>query len=198
MAMSLTRTTHWSGENRHAPGVCARYCCALLLLLLGVLPVKAEEAPSEHEVKAAFLYNFTKFVEWPAQAFESTNAPIRFAVFGDEAFAGKLRSLLSDKKAHGRSFEVKSIATPMDAKGFHIAFVASAESRRAAQLIEATKKSPVLTVGESDQFLDAGGMINLFFEDTQLAFEVNPESARKANLEISSKLLRLAKKRRQK
>lgn len=167
---------------------------AALLLFLGT-SVGHGATASETDVKAAFLYNFAKFVEWPAEAFSSETAPIQLAVFGDEEFGTKLRSLLNDKKAHGRSFEVKTISTPQEAKNFQIVFVASSETRRAPQVLEATRKSPVLTIGESEQFLDSGGMINFVFEDAQLRFEVNPESAQKAKLEISSKLLRLAKKR---
>jgi hypothetical protein len=150
---------------------------------------------SESEVKAAVLYNFTKFVEWPAEAFASTNAPIRLAIFGDDDFANQLRSLLSDKKAHGRSFEVRTITNPQEAKNCQVVFVAGSENRRVAQVLEATKKAAVLTVGESDQFIEQGGMISLFFEDAQPAFDVNPEPAEKVKLQISSKLLRLAKKR---
>jgi len=195
--MSLTRNTQHSAKESFAGGKNFWFWChAALLLFVSTVTTRAEL--SEAEVKAGFLYNFTKFVEWPKQAFSSTNAPIQFAVLGDEEFSAKLKTLLGDNKAHGRTFEVKAISTAQEAKNFHIVFIASPESRRTAQVLEATKKAPVLTIGESDQFLDAGGMINLFFEDTQLAFEVSPESAQKAGLEISSKLLRLAKKRRAK
>jgi hypothetical protein len=165
-----------------------------LVLLFGTGTGRGATA-SESEVKAAVLYNFTKFVEWPAEAFASTNTPIRLAVFGDDDFATQLRSLLSDKKAHGRSFEVKTLTNPQEAKNCQIVFVASSENRRIPQVLEATKKAPVLTVGESDQFIEQGGMISLFFEDAQPAFDVNPEPAEKVKLQISSKLLRLAKKR---
>jgi len=167
---------------------------AALVLFFGITTGPGATAP-ETELKAAFLYNFAKFVEWPAEAFSSETAPIQLAVFGDEDFGAKLRVLLNDKKAHGRSFEVKTITNPQEAKNFRIVFVASSEARRAPQVLEATRKSPVLTIGESEQFLELGGMINFVFEDAQLRFEVNPEAAQKAKLEISSKLLRLAKKR---
>src|SRR6266850_2672266 len=166
------------------------------LCLLGVLfsaGMACGAAVSETELKAAFLYNFAKFVEWPAEAFSSETTPIQIAVFGEDEFTVKLRSLLSDKKAHGRSFEVKRISSSQEAKNCQIVFISNSESRRVPQLLDATRKSPVLTIGETDQFLDAGGMINFVFEDTQLRFEVNPEAAQKAKLEISSKLLRLAK-----
>ena len=150
---------------------------------------------SPADVKAAFLYNFAKFVAWPAEAFPSETAPIQLGVFGDEEFGAKLKSLLSDKQAHGRSFEVKTFSNPQEAKNFQMVFVAGSETRRSSQVLEATKKLPVLTIGESEQFLDAGGMINFVVEDAQLKFEVNPESAQEVKIEISSKLLRLARKR---
>jgi hypothetical protein len=167
------------------------------LLLLGGLSARSATVP-ENDVKAAFLYNFTKFVVWPEEAFPSTNAPIRFAVFGDEEFGSRLKLLLNDKRAHGRSFEVQTINNGQEARNFHIVFVPGADSRRALPVLEATNKRPILTIGESEQFLELGGVISLFFEEAQLAFEVNAEPAQKTGLEISSKLLRLAKKRRAK
>jgi uncharacterized protein DUF4154 len=172
---------------------------ALLLMMLGALgiarPAYGAASVSESELKAAFLYNFAKFVTWPTSAFPSETAPIQVAVFGDEEFSIKLKELLNDKKAHGRSFEVKRILSPFEAKNFQMVFVTSAENRRAPMLLEVTKKLPVLTIGESDQFLEWGGMINFVFEEAQLRFEINTEPAEKVKLEISSKLLRLAKKR---
>jgi hypothetical protein len=167
---------------------------AALHLLFGTFTGQSATV-SETEVKAAFLYNFAKFVEWPAEAFASETAPIQLGVFGDEEFSTKLKSLMSDKKAHGRSFEVKRILNPQEAKSCQIVFVTSSESRRALQVLEAARKLPILTIGESDQFIPLGGMINFVFEDTQLRFEINPEPAEKVKLQISSKLLRLAIKR---
>jgi hypothetical protein len=193
--MSPAETRRRTTEQRGRwPGLAL---VAGLVLLFGVGTGRGATA-SESEVKAAFLYNFTKFVEWPGEAFSSTNAPIRLAVLGDDEFGNQLRTLLSDKKAHGRSLEVRTISNPQEARNFQIVFVANAENRRVPQVLENTRKAPVLTVGESDQFIELGGMINLFFEEAQLAFEVNPEPAQKVKLEISSKLLRLAKKRSRK
>ncbi len=191
--MSLARTI-----KRTAKGIALRksgFCLLPILLLLFGTLIGRGATVSETEVKAAFLYNFAKFVEWPAEAFSSETAPIQLAILGDEDVTAKLKTLLSDKKAHGRSFEVKRIINPQDAKTCQMVYVTSAENRRAFQVLEATRKLPVLTIGESDQFLDLGGMINFVFEDTQLRFEINSEAAERVKLEISSKLLRLAKKR---
>ena len=162
--------------------------------LLFFRPVCGTAAVSETDVKAAFLYNCAKFVEWPKEAFASESAPIQIAVIGDDEFAAKLKSLLSDKKAQGRSFEVKKISNPQEVRNFQMVFISNSETRRLPQILDAAKKSSVLTIGETEQFLDLGGMINLFFEDAQLRFEVNQDAAEKAKLVISSKLLRLAKR----
>ena len=190
--MSLMRTTQRIGEAV----LLRKSGFALLQVFLAFFfgTVLARAAVSETELKAAFLYNFAKFVDWPAQAFSSETDPIQIGIFGDEDFGGKLRSLLSDKKAHGRSFEVKKVSNPQEAKNFQIVFVSNTETKRLPQILEATKKLPILTIGESEQFLDAGGMINFTFEDSQLRFEVNPDAAERVKLAISSKLLRLAKR----
>ena len=173
-----------------------RFGLALLAsaALFLVWPVRGAAAVSETDVKAAFLYNCAKFVEWPKETFASESAPIQIAVIGDDEFAAKLKSLLSDKKAQGRSFEVKKLSNPQEVKNFQMVFISNSETRRLPQILDAAKKSSVLTIGETEQFLDLGGMINLFFEEAQLRFEVNADAAEKAKLVISSKLLRLAKR----
>ena len=168
----------------------------LLLTLWSASPIilnaRAGTA-SETEVKAAFLYNFAKFVEWPPTAFASEEAPIKVVVVGDEEFATKLASLLKDKKALGRSFEVKKFSSAQELKTAQIVFVPNSETKRFPQTLEVIKNLPVLTVGESAQFLNLGGMINFVVQDAQLRFEIYPEAAEKARLVISSKLMRLAK-----
>src|SRR5437763_11117124 len=173
-----------------------RFGLALLAsaALFLVWPVRGTAAVSETDVKAAFLYNCAKFVEWPKETFASESAPIQIAVIGDDEFAAKLKSLLSDKKAQGRSFEVKKLSNPQEVKNFQMVLISNSETRRLPQILDAAKKSSVLTIGETEQFLDLGGMINLFFEEAHLHFEVNADTAEKAKLVISSKFLRLAKR----
>ena len=193
--MSLLRKPQPSAKAVFARKGVFRLLYAITVALVLSVVIGRSAPVSETEVKAAFLFNFAKFVTWPTQAFSSETAPIQLAVFGDEEVTSTLKSLLSDKKAHGRSFEVKRILSPQEAKNFQIVYITSTENRRASQILEVTRKLPVLTVGEWDQFLDLGGMINFLFEDSQLRFEINPEPAEKVKLEISSKLLRLGKKR---
>ena len=168
----------------------------LALLILAAAPapsIGAEEAKvSESDLKAAYLYNFTRFVDWPAKAFSAETDPLKIAVFDDEEFAKNLTVLLKDKKAHGRSFKVRNISSPSEAKGHHIVFAPKEKSRQVPQLIEALEGEPALTIGESPQFLNQGGVINFIFKDDQLRFEIHAGAADTAKLTISSRLMRLA------
>jgi hypothetical protein len=168
--------------------------CLLLLLATGGQPASAQDAQvPEADLKAAFLYNFTKFVEWPADAFAREDSPFIVGIFGDDDFVRTMKTLLQDKKAHGHPFLVRKLTNIQDGKNCQILFFRESESKKMGSSYESIKRLPVLTVGESDDFLDQGGMFNLFFEDKQLRFEVNPATAENAKLTVSSKLLRLAK-----
>ena len=167
---------------------------ALLMLFASPGPAAGAEGAevSESDLKAAYLYNFTRFVDWPAAAFSTETDPLRIAVFDDEEFARNLTVLLKDKKAHGRGFKVKNITSPGDAKGHHLVFAPKDKARQAPQMLEALEGQPALTIGESPQFLNQGGVINFIFKDDQLRFEINALAAEKARLTISSRLMRLA------
>lgn len=169
----------------------------LLLLLLWAILVPfgrshAQDAASESELKAAYLYNFILFSEWPKTAFEGESTPFIIHVYEDDAFTAKLKKDLKDKKAHGRSFQVETINSPADAKGSHVIYIPASENRRIPQLLESVKGKPVLTVGDSPQFLEQGGIINFLVHEKQLRFEINVAAAEKGDMSISSKLLRLA------
>jgi hypothetical protein len=170
----------------------------LMLVFLSILgrPAAAQDALPEADLKAAVLYNFTKYVEWPADAFASADAPLVVGVFGDESFTTTLRTLLADKTAHKRSFTVRRLNSNADARNCNILFFQAQEARRMGQLYDTIKLLPILTVGESDEFMENGGMVNLFFEDKQVRFEVHPPTAERAKLTVSSRLLRLAKIRK--
>jgi hypothetical protein len=171
----------------------------LMLVFLSVLsrPGLGQEALPEADLKAAVLYNFTKYVEWPAEAFGSADAPLVVGVYGDESFTKTLRTLLADKTAHKRPFTVRRLTSNTDAKSCHILFFQANESRRlGGQLYDTIKRSPILTVGESEEFMEQGGMVHLYTEDKQMRFEVHPPTAENAKLTVSSRLLRLAKIRK--
>jgi hypothetical protein len=158
---------------------------------------RSQEAVSAEQLKAAFLYNFVRFVEWPTNAFSSDSTPIVLGVIGrdSEKFSSDLSTLLKEKKAHNRSFVVKKLSTPAEAAACNVVFVSDGDARRAGQVAEATAKKPILLVGEIDDFLQNGGMINIVQDEKQkqLRFDINSKAAEQANLTISSHLLRLAR-----
>ncbi len=169
-------------------------CCALSLAFLLVAgPVHAEETPpGEYRVKAAFLWNFAKFIQWPTNAFTNDTAPFVIGVLGDDPFGEDLVQTVRDKQINAHPIAVRSFRTAAEAKGCHILFVSASETGRLEDIFKSLRGSPVLTVGDSGQFIKTGGMINFVFEGNKIRFQINDDAAKTADLKISSKLLSLA------
>ena len=168
---------------------------ALLAALL-VLPAKAgaqQGAYQEYDVKAAFLYNFTKFVEWPPDAFESPDSPMAICVFGDDPFGESLDAVVRGETLNGRRLEVRRTRSLQDLRDCHTLFVPGAERERFAEVFSALRDASVLTVGEVDGFLPQGGVIRFVVDQGRVRFEVNLDAAERSRLKLSSKLLRLAR-----
>lgn len=152
---------------------------------------RAGEAP-EYQVKAAFLYNFAKFVDWPAAAFASENSPFVIGVLGDDPFGSVLDKTVDNKSVHERKIVVRRYKKVDEAKACHILFISRSEKKQVAKDLERLDKSSTLTVGDMEQFLQQGGMVNFIIEDKKVRLEINPDAAERANLKISSKLLQVA------
>ena len=148
---------------------------------------------SEYRVKAAFLYNFAKFIEWPAEAFSGGGAPIHLCLVGEDPFGPLLEQTIQGKTAQGREMRIKRLKEGEDIRACHILFVSFAEDKRLAQIMERLDGASVLTVGETRNFTRLGGVITLVLEDNKVRFEVNLQSAERARLKVSSKLLTLAR-----
>ena len=153
----------------------------------------AAAAPGrECEIKAAFLYNFTKFVDWPARTFANDDAPIVIGVFGDSPCAQALERLVKDRKVNGRTIVVRRIASAEEAKVTQLLFVGSAQEAQFAGLERALHSLPVLTVGESPGFATLGGAIDFVPQGDKIRFEINIDAAEHAGLKISAQLQKLA------
>jgi hypothetical protein len=165
----------------------------LIAVALVNVPISVEaedEAPQDYQVKAAFLVNFPKYVDWPAEAFASANSPITVGVFGDENVAREYQNMTQGLVIDGHPVVLKRIQSEADLTGsFQILFIATSERARAASILEKLKGSPVLLVGETDNFLDQGGMINLIPKNRKIRLQINLIAARQAHLKISSRLL---------
>jgi hypothetical protein len=145
----------------------------------------------EYKVKAAFLFNFTKFVEWAPARFTAATDPLVIGVLGGNPFGAELANIVADRKVHGREIALRLLASAAEARGVHAVFVCSGESPRQATLA-ALHDAGVLTVGESGSFAAAGGIVTFSVEGEKIRFTVNLASSQRAQLKISAQLLKLA------
>ncbi|MBI3698472.1 MAG: YfiR family protein [Acidobacteria bacterium] len=175
----------------------ARAAGFLIAVAVGAPTVPAQELPRtpvlEYQVKAAYLYNFAKFVEWPADKLGDDAGPILVGVFGKDPFGSLLDSTLKEKTVRGHRLEVRRVSGPVELKQCHIVFISEPERRRLAEILESLGKANVLTVSEKRQFADDGGMINFVTEENKVHLEINLHAAERAGIRISSQLLKLAR-----
>ena len=151
---------------------------------------------SEYLIKAGFIYNFAKFVEWPAATFSQPDSPIVIGVLGTDPFGSVLDRIVEDKKIGPRGFVVKRFKWGKDLKDLKdckILFVSASEKAHIDEILQSVKGQPILTVGETPGFAERGGVIRFTVEDNRVRFEVNVDAAHQAELNISSRLLTLAK-----
>jgi hypothetical protein len=177
--------------------IAARIVIATAVIALSVAspPALAQEwVPSESRSKATFLATFPSFVDWPAGAFSSAHAALVVCVLGDFRFGTTLAEMSRDASPHGRRVEVRWIRKEQEFHSCHILFVSASEAPRYARLIAIVRDSDIFTVGETPDFLAAGGMLSISFEKEALQFEVNLGPANEAHFHVSSRLLALARR----
>lgn len=146
----------------------------------------------EYELKAAFLFQFAKYAQWPQSAFEDGEAPIVIGVVGADPFGDVLDRTLKDKEVDGRRFRVRRYARAADAKSCHILFVPRSEAPNLDEVLDAVGGSAVLTVGEDAGFARAGGCIGILVKDQKAKLEINVTAVRRNKLVIDTKLLRVS------
>lgn len=142
---------------------------------------------SDGQVKAAFLLNFVKFVQWPGV----NEGPLVIGVAGDDGFAAVVAQTVRGHTINGREIKARRLASGEDPWGCQILFVGFTRPRDAADLMQRVSQ-PVLTVGESPQFLRDGGMVRFFVENNRVRFEISQKNAEAAGLKVSSQLLAFA------
>ena len=169
--------------------------CQLTLLALAAASVHLHaEGPvaDEYPVKAAFLFNFAKFVEWPAEAFKGTDDPMTICVLGQDPFGSSLEDVVRNKTVANRTFVVRQVSNGQQASKCQIVFFTASERKRLRSLLDELKGHSILTVGEADDFTANGGIINFKLKDARVRIEIDTGAADRARLRISSKLLSLA------
>jgi hypothetical protein len=180
----------WTGRARRLVIGVALFCG----LLAGTLRAECGEAGvfTEYQVKALYLLNFTKYVDWPAEAFAGADAPITIGVLGENHFGDDLKTAVEGKTVNGRAIVVQAFNKDSDWGKCHVLFISGSEKKRLGEILGKVKTLPVLTVGESDQFTQQGGIINFVKRDGKIRLEIDLNAARQAKLQISSKLLSVA------
>lgn len=173
-------------------GRLARVCFPALMLLLTIAtPLRAESMPSpEYQLKASYIYHFTKFIEWPQAKIASGEGTFSICVLGKDPF-GKALDVISGKKAHGARIQVFRIKAP-DERECHIVFVNESDPKLEAEIINAVSEPGVLVIGESDQFIEHGGLLRFLTMNDRVRFQIDRKRAEAAGLEIAKKLMSVA------
>jgi hypothetical protein len=169
----------------------------IIYLVLLIIPVSytiiGQSQPTEYEVRAAFLYNFIKFVKWPRQVFKSSQDPIVIGIIGQDPFGNTLDTMIKERTIQSKKIIIKRYHRHEDVRYCHVLYMGLREKRYQVAILKHLEGIPVLTIGDFEDFTRLGGMIKFIVADNQVGFEINLEAVEKSNLEISAKLLKLAK-----
>jgi hypothetical protein len=174
--------------------ISARLLALSIALLVSGLPQSAatQSAPAEYQVKAAFLFHFAQLVDWPVGVLNSGDPSLNLCIFDDEPRRQELQSTIDGKTIGARVFHVRLINQAQDFQGCNILFLSRDEARRQAPTLKSLRGMPVLTVGETANFLSDGGMIRFHLEEDKIRFDINLGGAESSHLKISARLLLLA------
>lgn len=173
--------------GRRLAGVCA---AAIACFFFVAAPMHAQERkPTEYDVKAAYLYNFGRFVEWPGT---STDASFSVCILGRDPFGPILDETLANETTNGKALLAKRIAKVADATDCRIVFISNSEAGHLKEIVEAMHKMPILTVSDIPDFAKRGGVIGFVTSENRVRFEVNTAAASDAGLTLSAELLKVA------
>ncbi|MBI2423175.1 MAG: YfiR family protein [Candidatus Hydrogenedentes bacterium] len=169
-----------------------RIACLLLAVALSVPAVHGQRSASEEELKAAFIFRFLNFIEWPENTFEKEDDPIIVGLLGESPMEKELDKALSGKYVQERPLQLKLGATAEALKDCQVVFIAESASEELAAVLEQLKGAPIVTVSDLPDFARKGGMIQLFRADNKVRFDINMDSVKSAKIKISSRLIQLA------
>jgi hypothetical protein len=157
-------------------------------------PVQADAQADEYRVKAAFLYKFGSYIEWPRGSFASADSPVTIGVMGAETLAEELAQIVAGRNVNGRPVRVRRLRPGDPIAGLHVLFVGRADGGRLAEILAAARGQALLTVTESEDGLELGSMINFVVVEDKVRFDIAPPPSESSNLKISARLLGVARK----
>jgi len=161
-------------------------------LVFAVSSALGQQKPTDFQVKAAYLYNFGRFVEWPTKVTAAQGEPFTVCVLGQDPFGPTLDATLAGERIGGRSVVARRISSPQESEHCQILFLSPTEGSHVSKIIEVVDKKAVLTVSDMPQFAERGGMIQFVLDGNRVRFEVNLTATQHAGLTLSSELLKVA------
>jgi len=170
-----------------------------LIALILLTACSVGQGPAQHDngleqkFKAAYLYNFLQFIEWPDTAFATKSSPVIIGIFSQDPLARELGQLVEGESVNGRKITVQNFRTTRNIKECNVIFIPGSQEDRIGTILSELDDMSILTVSEVEGFAQNGGAINFYVQDNKLRFEINPDVLKKANLKASSRLLRLAR-----
>ena len=181
----------FAANPRAVSGVCLAAACALLLSSRAETAAQAA-IPPEYQVKAAFLFHFTQFTQWPPEAFPGPGSPLIIGILGEDPFGEYLDGIVRGEQVHDRPFVIQRYRRLAEMKTCHVLFISRSESPRLDQILAGLRDRSILTVCEAEGFTTRGGMIEFVNYEGKIRLRINPTAAKTVGLTISSKLLRPA------
>lgn len=168
----------------------------LVVVVMGFVSTKgvAQTATSqEYQVKAAFLFNFAQYTQWPSNSFPEATSPFVIGIIGNDPFGAMLDELVRGENVNGHPLVVQRYRRVEEIKACHILFSGESERKHLEDIFTQTKGRSILTVGDTEPFVRHGGMVRFYTESGKIRFEINVEATKESHLEVSSRLLRLAR-----
>ena len=195
----LSKRSGWkfaAPDRRLATGLlraCA-LCIGIAAGVAGPRPAQADALVDEYRVKAAFLYKFGSYIEWPSGSFARADSPVTIGVMGADALAEELTQIVAGRNVNGRPVRVRKLRPGDPIAGLHVLFVGRGEGGRLAEILTAARGQALLTVTESEEGLELGSMINFVVVEDKVRFDIAPPPSESSNLKISARLLGVARK----
>ncbi len=178
--------------NRSTPDCCRLLVAVLVASLLLSGAVKASVKPKEYQIKAACIYNFVRFTTWPDSVFSDSTSPFLIGILGADPFGSDLDQMVTEKRVDGRPIKIIRSHELSEMHQCQLVFISTSELSRLGSVIESL--GPLhMTVSEISSFIDEGGIANFYTDGFQVRFEISPEAAENAGLDLSSRLLRIAR-----
>ena len=187
-SIERARVGDWHG---HGAVVSAMAAAWVIFAWAGLTKAQAN-VPLEYQVKATFLYNFSKLTEWPSEASSGSDAELVIGIVGEDPFGAAMDRIAEVEKQRGQKLVIKRLRGDEDLRACQVLFVSRSEKKLLQAILAKVEGAGVLTVSEIEGFTVNGGMIEFVFDDNRIRFDINREAAQRGNLRISSRLLVLA------